>query len=99
MTTPPDEQMVAAASTEFPPLDYGKEYISKERQWEHSGQHKGFTRCWEQYVVPLRAENERLVSALHRIAITDDADCKHATDPEWMKRIARDALRTLAGDE
>ena len=38
-------------------------------------------------------ETEIFRRALQRIAITDDADCAHANDPEAMKRIAREALR------
>lgn len=36
---------------------------------------------------------ETMRTALRSIAIVDDADCAHASDPEAMKKIARDALR------
>ena len=39
------------------------------------------------------ADGSRAVHWEHSIAITDDADCAHAKDPEAMKKIARDALR------
>jgi pSer/pThr/pTyr-binding forkhead associated (FHA) protein len=35
----------------------------------------------------------RYEAALHRIAITDDADCVHANDPKAMTCIAREALK------
>lgn len=38
---------------------------------------------------------ETMRTALQRIAITDDADCRHVRDPETMKKIARDALRSV----
>jgi len=40
----------------------------------------------------LKEINAELVAALHHIAITDDADCKHANDPKAMTRIARAAI-------
>lgn len=38
---------------------------------------------------------ETMRRALQRIAITDDEDCAHARDAEAMKRIAREALRSV----
>lgn len=38
---------------------------------------------------------ETLRTALQHVAIMDDADCAHANNPEAMKKIARDALRSV----
>lgn len=41
----------------------------------------------------LERELGAMREALHHIAITDDADCKHANDPKALIAIARAALQ------